>query len=36
MNNTFDPQTLANDLCEVHRIYKDYFSSIKTKILKRL
>jgi hypothetical protein len=26
---TFDPQTLASDLCEVHRIYAIFFSGLK-------
>ena len=29
MNNIFDPQTLADDLCEVRRIYADFFSTLK-------
>lgn len=28
MNDPFDPQLLANDLCEVHRIYADFFSGL--------
>ncbi|HSL42905.1 MAG TPA: SCP2 sterol-binding domain-containing protein [Anaerolineales bacterium] len=28
MNDPFDPQTLANDLCEVHHIYADFFSAL--------
>lgn len=28
MNATFDPQNLADDLCEVHRIYADFFSHL--------
>ena len=28
MNATFDPQILADDLCEVHRIYADFFSHL--------
>jgi hypothetical protein len=28
MNDYFNPQTLADDLCEVHRIYTDFFSSL--------
>lgn len=28
-NYIFDPQTLADDLCEVHRIYSDFFSHLK-------
>lgn len=30
MDAIFDPQLLANDLCEVHRIYADFFSSLMT------
>jgi hypothetical protein len=29
MNNPFDPQILADDLCEVRRIYAEFFSSLK-------
>ena len=28
MNDPFDPQTLADDLCEVRRIYADFFSGL--------
>ena len=28
MNDPFDPQLLANDLCEVHRIYASFFSQL--------
>ena len=28
MNDPFDPQLLANDLCETHRIYVDFFSHL--------
>lgn len=28
MDNPFDPQLLADDLCEVHRIYADFFSNL--------
>ena len=28
MNDPFDPQLLADDLCEVHRIYADFFSHL--------
>jgi len=28
LNNTFDPQTLANDLLEVRRIYAEFFAAI--------
>jgi hypothetical protein len=28
MNAAFDPQILADDLCEVHRIYADFFSHL--------
>lgn len=28
--NIFDPQTLAEDLCEVHRIYANFFYSLDT------
>lgn len=28
MNDPFAPQLLANDLCEVHRIYADFFSHL--------
>ena len=28
MSNPFDPQLLADDLCEVHRIYSDFFSHL--------
>jgi SCP-2 sterol transfer family len=28
MDAIFDPQILANDLCEVHRIYADFFSHL--------
>src|SRR5574339_824842 len=30
MDTIFAPQLLADDLCEVHRIYADFFSSLKT------
>jgi len=29
LNNTFDPQIIADDLLEVHRIYVEFFASIK-------
>jgi hypothetical protein len=29
MEAIFDPQTLAGDLCEVHRIYANFFSGLK-------
>jgi Mycothiol maleylpyruvate isomerase N-terminal domain len=28
MNTTFDPQTLADDLCAVHRIYAQFFAGL--------
>ncbi len=28
LNNTFDPQTLADDLMEVHRIYTNFFAGL--------
>ena len=28
MNTTFVPQTLADDLSEVHRIYADFFAAL--------
>ena len=28
MNDTFDPQTLADDLCDVHRIYANLFAGL--------
>lgn len=28
LNKTFDPQTIANDLLEVHRIYTEFFAGI--------
>jgi SCP-2 sterol transfer family protein len=31
MDAIFDPQILADDLCEVHRIYADFFSSLDMK-----
>lgn len=31
MNEPFDPQLLANDLCEVHRVYADFFSGLDRK-----
>ena len=30
MEAIFDPQILADDLCEVHRIYANFFSDLKT------
>jgi hypothetical protein len=30
MESIFDPQILADDLCEVHRIYANFFSTLKT------
>jgi len=29
LNKTFDPQTIANDLLEVHRIYAEFFADIR-------
>jgi hypothetical protein len=31
MDAIFDPQTLADDLCEVHRIYANFFSNLDMK-----
>ena len=31
MDAIFDPQNLADDLCEVHRIYADFFSGLNMK-----
>ena len=31
MDATVDPQNLADDLCEVHRIYADFFSGLNMK-----
>ena len=30
MESIFDPQILVDDLCEVHRIYANFFSTLKT------
>lgn len=29
LNKTFDPQTIADDLLEVRRIYDEFFANVK-------